>query len=256
MTITNSLELYNSACREAGIYGEPGTGLADTYVLYGTNSSYVDRRAAYLEPYYIRIIEAMFFELVTGGRSPLLSLLCSRNGIEIKLENVKIDFLVTQQGMADAYDLKPLLDGLNVAFSGDLSRCSTLYFGTYSKYVFQGVVFDRSFDHVAWIKKALTELDQHIGRIHSRQLKNDSEGDRLDPQESGSTAERENKEDKDKENDQLTDSQMIEVNDTYEDGNPGLTTSIPRERLEEIAAGRRKADEETAERLATLQKAI
>ncbi|MBE6001372.1 MAG: hypothetical protein E7239_08310 [Sarcina sp.] len=281
MTITNSLELYNNACREAGTYGNPGTGMADTYVLYGSNSSYVDRRAAYLEPYYIRIIEAMFFELVTGGSSSLLSLLCSRNGIQMDLENVRIDYKQMKEGQAGSYDIKPLLDGLNTAFSGDLSRCSTLYFGNHSKYVFQGMVFAKDFDHVAWIRKALEELDRQMGRVRGRQLQEDQETGQSDLQKSGLT---ENGSAEEKPDTGLTeissaekepDISLTEISSAEEKPDTGptknnstekkpedtLTGEAPGpaifpERLEEIASSRRKADEETAERLAVLQKAV
>ena len=297
MTITSSLELYNNACREAENFGKPGTGMADNYMLYGTNSSHVDRRAAYLEPYYIRIIEAMFFELVTGGRSPLLSLLCSRNGICPDLENIRIDYTAINQGTAGAFDLKPLLDGLNTAFSGNLSRCSTLYFGTYSKYVFQGMVFDKAFDQAAWISKELEKLDRQMGKIRSRECLQDSEAEHSVPEESEEDSAGNNTRDKDAEGkladtepgenraednlagvkpeisplgkifagenieqkDGKTDIQTDGETDIGKEEKPDKsvqTAKIPREKLEQIAAGRREADKQTSELLAELQKAI
>ncbi|MDO5133192.1 MAG: hypothetical protein Q4D81_09455, partial [Eubacteriales bacterium] len=167
MTITDSMELYRNACGEAAAYGKTAAGSAESYVLYGSNSPYEDRRAAYLEPYYIRIIEAMFYEIMTGGSSPLLSRLCSSNGIRADLKNVQIDFEDVIVGTRGSYDLKPLLDGLNAAFSGDLSKCSALYFGSYSKDVFHGKKFSRNFNYIVWAAKALKDLDSNVAAVRA-----------------------------------------------------------------------------------------
>lgn len=170
MTITGSLDLYKNACSEAREFGKTEFEGTYVYTLQGSNSPVVNRKKAYLEPYYIRIIQAMFFELVTQGNSPLLSHLCSQNGIGAEMHYLKIEAKPMKTGTGGCFDIKPLLDGLNIAFTGKLDRCSDLYFSHYCRDTFQNLVFSKTFDYKKWICNALNDLDRNMELLFKKKI--------------------------------------------------------------------------------------
>lgn len=167
MVITDSLQLYERACQEAKRYSQ----VPSNYNVGGNNyynAGYCNMNVDF-ESYYIEIIGAMFYELITKKCSSLLSHLCVLNGIHVNLANIQIDDRQNTSIPHGAFDIKPILDGLNAAFSKDLGSCSSLY-NTNKDNVFQGRVFNKEFDYIDWVNNALQELDRNMARILSNEI--------------------------------------------------------------------------------------
>jgi hypothetical protein len=90
-----------------------------------------------LDSCYVTIIAIMFYELMRNRKSELLSLLCSSHNIDIKATNFHI-IPCKNYKLKNAYDLLPIIDGLNTAFSKDLALCGDLYSLKYEGRVFTG----------------------------------------------------------------------------------------------------------------------
>lgn len=169
MVITDSTKIYEKAC----YYGRQLSQAQQGYSQNQSNGySYVDgysgsnyNQSVDLETYYVQIIGTMFYELITKKTSDLLSLLCSVNDIRIETVNYKIKY--QSYNFKRTYDLMPIIDGLNTAFSKSLEECSYLFITKYKKDIFQGKAFNQGFDYVNWITDALRTLDDNIDRTLS-----------------------------------------------------------------------------------------
>lgn len=171
MGITNSKEIYERA-RQYGIQlskvqqgyfqNQPNgysNSCGDEYS-GSTNNQSVD-----LETYYIQIIGTMFYELITKKTSDLLSFLCSQNGIQIETVNYKINY--QKCNFKRAFDLVPIVHGLNIAFSNGLEECSFLFKNKYKNYIFKDNEYNQESGYATWITDALKTLDQNIYRTLS-----------------------------------------------------------------------------------------
>lgn len=160
MVIANSRRLYERACKEAENFSK---NQLRNNVQYNQYNKY-----AVLESYYVEIIEAMFYELVTKRCSDLLSELCSKNGVRIELNNFRINFLKVNGNKEGGYDILPFLEGLDAAFSKNINECPGLY-NKHQNDVFHNKRFIENYDHVKWIKEQLNQLDKKMGNLLSGQ---------------------------------------------------------------------------------------
>lgn len=167
MVITDSSRLYEKACQQCSRPAQEQRGYSSTYQNY--NQSY--HQNADLEPYYVQIISAVFYELITKRSSSLLSFLCSLNNIKVNTVN----FSVTHQRYTTnktVWDIIPILDGINTAFIKSLDECACL-FKKYRNDIFQSKVFTEGFNYVSAIQSGLKTLDENMGRILSSTKQND-----------------------------------------------------------------------------------
>ena len=158
MVFTDSTKLYEVACKYGKHRDQWGYQHGTTYSR--SSSAPID-----LEAYYVQIIGAMFFELITKKNSSLLSMLCAVNEINVDVVNFNTKF--QRCNFKGTYDLLPLLVGLNAAFTRGLDECSYLYTSKYGKDIFQGKVFSKDCDNVPAVTDELRTLDDNIGRCVS-----------------------------------------------------------------------------------------
>lgn len=166
MVITDSSGLYEKACQKAKRYIQSQQG----YNGYGQRNGYGSGYStnADLELYYVQIIGMMFYELMTKKNSSLLSMLCSLNGICVEATNFSISY--RRYNSNTAWDIVPILDGLNTAFIKSLAECGFV-FSKYRKDIFQNKVFKEGFDYITSITADLKTLDENISRLLSLPLK-------------------------------------------------------------------------------------
>jgi len=147
--LADSIKIYEKACKQGH---------------YNTE----DNAVFNLERYYISLIRAMFYELVTDKSSDLLSILCSVNDIHVEVINFSIDCDILYSRdifNLNSYNLLPIVEGLNAAFTKDLDRCSRLYL-KHRKDIFQGRVVENN-NFKLLITAELEKLDNNIGYIIS-----------------------------------------------------------------------------------------
>lgn len=159
MYIADSKTIYESACYRRQKILNSRNQRSDNY-------DYTLRNE--LEPYYIQIINTMFYELITKRSSDLLSELCSCNKIETDVQNYRINNL--RCPTVGNFDLIPILYGINIAFTKSLEECKNV-FNVYVKQIFCKATFSSKSENMK-IADGLKELDKNIGRISSIPDKN------------------------------------------------------------------------------------
>ena len=160
MVITDSLKLYEKACQYGRQYSSQRQG---GYNSNGYNTSY--NQNVDLEAYYVQIIGTMFYELITKRSSPLLVYLCSVNNVQVNVVNFSIP--APRHPFKSTYDLIPILEGINTAFTKNLAECGYLFSSTHKNNVFKKKIFADGFDYISSITSSLKMLDDNIGRVLS-----------------------------------------------------------------------------------------
>lgn len=152
MTAINSYDLYCQACQIGVQYF--------SHKYHGGRSVGYDMEST-LEEYYIRIINTLFYELITKKKSQLLSYLCSVNKVFPDVKNFRIE----EQRCAyrSTYDIIPILEGINISFTKDLNECRYLYKHSYKKCTFTSMEFSKESDFQQTIVIELRNLDKNIG---------------------------------------------------------------------------------------------
>jgi molecular chaperone GrpE (heat shock protein) len=161
MVTTDSIELYEMAWRHAEQFSQGQQRYHQQGQQGGHSSSY--NTSTDLELYYIRIVSAMFYELMTKRTSGLLSMLCSFKDFHIETVNFNVTY---KNHNRITYDLLPLMEGLNTAITKSLNECSLVY-SKYSTLIFQGKEFVKATDYVAALTAEIRTLDDNIGLILS-----------------------------------------------------------------------------------------
>lgn len=152
MYMTDSKTMYDAACyRRRQILNS-----RDPHMDHSGSMLQMD-----LEPYYIQIMNTMFYELVMKRSSVLLSELCSANKIQVDTKNYKIENVKCLT--VGNYDLVPILYGINIAFTKSLEECKSVL-GAYIKPIFCKEPF-RVKSEYDKITDGLKELDKNIGRL-------------------------------------------------------------------------------------------
>ena len=153
---TNSIEIYERACQ----YRQN-----DYSVGYKPRDDF--------ENYYIWIINTVFYELITKKSSCLLSNLCKVNGIYVEMQNFSI--AAPECEYKSTYDLMPILDGINTAFTEGLGECLRLFSSKYIEGIFKGLSFLPNYDYVSWAISGLNALDNNIGNVLLKSAQNSIE---------------------------------------------------------------------------------
>ncbi|MBO1306308.1 nucleotide exchange factor GrpE [Enterococcus sp. 669A] len=178
MIKTESIGIYDVACkyrktlsqnRSVHNYGRRyGNDYSRQYgCAYSSNYRYENRDQIVLEKYYLHIINTAIYELVVKRNCSLLSYLCALNNIQVDVVNFDIEY-TKQVSCYNAYDLLPVVSGLNNALSKDLKECLRRYKNEYEENMFQGKDFSSKYDYASQIKKMLKFLDENIGEVLSR----------------------------------------------------------------------------------------
>lgn len=114
MVMTDSIKIYNQA-----LHAQSGQN-QQTYYQKAQCNNYNNSNSpsADCEYYYVDLIKTMICELVTKRESDLLSALCSVNKIKVEVVNFTITY--SQCTFKSTYDLLPIIQGLNTAFSKNI----------------------------------------------------------------------------------------------------------------------------------------
>lgn len=164
MVVTDSYELYCRACHIGGQYFSQK---------YPSGHRVGEEMADILEEYYIRIINLMFYELITMKNSKLLSYLCSVNQIFPNVINFEI--IQHQCTYKNTYDIISILAGINIVFVKDLNECRNLYRSNFKTCTFNDMVFFNEPETKRIIESNLRDLDKNIGNIVLRFKNNKKE---------------------------------------------------------------------------------
>lgn len=119
---------------------------------------------------YLQIVSTVFYELLTQKNSPLLSEMCSMNGITFAAQNFQLEKLsVSRLSYANnSFDMYCIVSGLNEAFSKNLDACAKVY-ESMQNYMFVGASLPvESFQHFMTL---LQNLDKHLEKFSAQEKK-------------------------------------------------------------------------------------